>query len=391
MLEFLANLRKILPLAKNSLLPALLLAICLIGFYANEYIPEVSMLTLHWLFYVLGILSIGTLIYFNQSKPVMFIVVMIICYISINFLKFSQDGEYTSSYLFINMSVLAPINLFFFYIVPQGKLFCKENVYILLGIFLQIAMVENLSATEISLGYNFISKNSGGINDLSLLLFSLGTIAILFITSLRERILSSYMMFAYIEIMFGFIYSYNPSALTIFFTSAIITLFCGLGYDIYYSTYKDVLTNLLSRNSYIIQSKNFPMKYSIGIISIDDYDRMTRIFKRYELEALIMMISGKIVQHEKENPVYRYDKDEFVIVFKNEGKNETFDKLENIRRSIAGTEFILSERKKPIKLTISASVSDKKRSDANSFEVLVRARKVLEKTNKFSQNVTTKA
>ena len=48
-------------------------------------------------------------------------------------------------------------------------------------------------------------------------------------------------------------------------------------------------------------------------------------------------------------------------------------------------------RKKPIKLTVSCAVSEKKRSDANSVEVLVRAHKALQKTYKFTQNVTSKA
>lgn len=103
------------------------------------------------------------------------------------------------------------------------------------------------------------------------------------------------------------------------------------------------------------------------------------------------MIASRITETEFENQVYRYTPDEFVIIFKKEDKNEGFDRLEKIRRAVASAEFMLGRRKKPIKLTVSCAVSEKKRSDANSVEVLVRAHKALQKTYKFTQNVTSKA
>ena len=82
---------------------------------------------------------------------------------------------------------------------------------------------------------------------------------------------------------------------------------------------------------------------------------------------------------------------EFIIIFKNEDKKESFEHLEQIRRAIASTDFMLGNRKKGLKLTVSCCVSEKKRSDDSSLDVLVRARKALQKTYQFTQNVTTKA
>ena len=78
-------------------------------------------------------------------------------------------------------------------------------------------------------------------------------------------------------------------------------------------------------------------------------------------------------------------------VFRNEDKNESFERLEKIRRSIASAEFVLNNRKKTVKLTVSTCVSEKKRSDANSIEVLFRAHKTLQKANEFSHNISSKA
>ena len=103
------------------------------------------------------------------------------------------------------------------------------------------------------------------------------------------------------------------------------------------------------------------------------------------------MIAGRITEEEGEENVYRYNEDEFVIVFRNEDKNESFEHLEKIRRSIASAEFVLNNRKKAVKLTVSTCVSEKKRSDANSIEVLFRAHKTLQKANEFSHNISSKA
>lgn len=347
------------------------------------------MLGFHSLFYFFAGLCFLILIYFNRTKPGIFIFLIMLSYVLINAFKKNLGTEYLDSPYYINLSVLIPINLVLFYLAPQRKLFSKKNLYIIFLILAQIAVFEHLSANGFTIGYNFFSN--AGLNELSLILFMVGTIVLLSVASYSGGIMQSYLLFAFIEIKFGFLYSDNPTALTIFFYTAILTTFIALSYDIYYSTYKDVLTKFFSRNSYIIQSKNFPLKYCVGIISIDDYDRLNKGLKKRELDAVVLMIANKINELEKDNPIYRYDKDEFVIIFKNENKNDSFDRVEIIRRAIASSEFIVSKNKKPIKLTISGSVSDKKRSDANSHEALVRARKILEKTNKFSQNVTTKA
>lgn len=102
------------------------------------------------------------------------------------------------------------------------------------------------------------------------------------------------------------------------------------------------------------------------------------------------MITMRLQDTETENPIYRYSEDEFVIIFKTKIK-ESFERLENIRRAVASAEFMLGKRQKGLKLTVSCCVSEKKRSDDNSIEVLIRTRKALQKAYQFTQNVTSKA
>ncbi|MDR1694738.1 MAG: diguanylate cyclase [Lactobacillaceae bacterium] len=390
MLKFFENFRNTLPLTKNAVLPAIILAVSLVGFYAVENIPWSTQLSLHAAFYIFIFSSLCILIYFNKTKPVMFISFILLSYIICNFLKKENGSDYISSPYYINLCVLVPFNLIIFYFLPQRKLFTRENLLILLIVFFELSLYENLSSNDILIGYSLLSQSYADINRLGLLMFIIGTIIILLDASINGRILRSYLLFAYVEIMFGFIYSENSTALTVFYSAATLTIFIGLCHDTYYETYKDVLTSLANRKSYVIQSSAFPLKYSVAIICIDDYERLNKGFSASELNSLIKMAANKIIEFEKDNPVYRYDKDLFIIIFKNEDKNDSFKRVEEIRRAIAGSEFVLGRRKKPVKLTVSGSIADKKRSDASSHEVLIRARKVLEKTNKFTQNITTR-
>lgn len=124
---------------------------------------------------------------------------------------------------------------------------------------------------------------------------------------------------------------------------------------------------------------------------IDDYERLEKVFGENSLKSLIKMICNRITSVENEAQIYRYSREEFVVLFKGEDKNTAFERMETIRRAVASAEFILRGYKKPIKLTVSGSVSEKKRSDANAVEVLSRAAKAMQKAYRFTQNITSKA
>ena len=386
----LAQIEKTLPLIGNMLLPAFLFAFALLSFCLRGTYSSGLMTLLHVGFYLLSFAGFLTLLYFNRSKPVFMFLLIVLCYTLINYLKHSQDGAYLQSPAYISLSTLIPLNLLFFYFWPPKPLLCRTNVWLLLIIFAQYALAEQLAHRGIGLGFS-LTGAAATLNIAALLLF-LALLATTLINAVRSGSISDYnFFFAYLSLMLAFYYSDTASGLSVFSFTAVLCLLSALLQNLYNETYKDPLTGLDSRNSYIIHAKTFPLKYSIGIVSIDDYDKLGINFGRRTQNILTKLIAGQIIELEKDESIYRYSPDEFVIVYKNLDKNEGFERLETIRRAIASAQFQFSPRRKPIKLTVSASISEKKRSDANSFEVLVRADKVLQKTRSFSHNVTSKA
>lgn len=388
--KFIYNIQQILPQVHNSLLPALIFALALLGFYLYGHISSESMLTFHVAFFAINIVSAGILIYFNQRKPILYLLVVSLSYMLINYFKKRYSLDYLSSPAYLNLCFFVPLNLCLFYFWPNRRLLTRYTVYWLLLIFAQFAIAEKLTAQSVAITVN-LSSDTINLNSLSMTLFAVASLAAFIRTVYSGTIMDSALFFAGLNIFAGFYYSSSPTALTIFFCAAAATTCYAIAKNIYYTTYTDPETGLASRNAYLQQAKSFPLKYSLGIVCIDNYGHLGKVFGHRGLNALTKMITMRLLEVENDSPIYRYSEDEFVIIFKNEDKKEGFEHLENIRRAIASTEFMLGNRKKGLKLTVSCCISEKKRSDDSSIEVLIRTRKALQKAYQFTQNVTSKA
>ncbi len=315
---------------------------------------------------------------------------MSLSYILINIFKNTFGIEYTTTSYYINLCFFLPLNLFLFNFIPNNKLLCRTNVYLLLAIFVQFSICEFLGKENFKLNITLLDGHIGDLSILGFLCFASSLVLFLIKSSKDGSIMHYALLFTVLNIMFGMIYSSNATSLTLFFSASALTLLIAIIQHIHYHTYKDALTGLPSRNSYIIDSNSFPLKYSLGLVKLDNYSQMQNMFGKKNKETLVRMITNKIMEENGEENLYRYSDDEFIVLFKNENKNESFEHLEQIRRAIASAEFILNDRKKSIKLTVSTCVSEKKRSDANAIEVLYRIRKNLQKANEFSHNISSK-
>lgn len=389
-MQKLALAEKIVPLIAHMLLPAVLFGAALLWFYLGAPFGGGVTAGMHVFFYIFSFAGTIILLYFNLSKALFSILSIVVAYVLINLLKNVGGETYAASAAYQNLSVLLPLNLLFFYFWPNHRFLSQKTVALLLGFFAEYALAEHLSRAGISLNLSTGSAENG-FNLPSFGLFLVLSVCT-FVNAVRHGDIWNYnAFFAGLFCGCGLYYSASPSGLTIFFLGAVLCLLLSITQNIYLETYYDPLTGLFSRNSFIIHAKKFPVKYSLGIVSIDDYDKLAANFGKPVQNALIKLITAKLLELEKEDSIYRYSPDEFVIFYKNLDKNETFERIETVRRAVASALFEYSPRKKALKLTISGAVSEKKRQDLTAFEVLVRARKVLQKTRSFSHNVTSKA
>lgn len=389
--KFAGYLKQIIPLMRNSLLPALLLCAALVVYFALEPFEQGLLHGLHLGFFAINIFSIGLLVYFNQNRPLFYILIMMLAYMLINYFKYQHGIIYYLTPSYYNLAFFTVCGLLFYYFLPNRPLFSRDTIGFILIILAALTLGEQMNKSQIGIDFSLTQCIGCGLQSFSFALFVTAIAIMMFNASVKDEILTSALFFATISIMLGFYFSLRPSSLAIFFFNAALTVAVGTAHSIYYSRRKDTVTGLDNGNSFIAAAAKFPLKYGLGIICIDDYKHLVQIFKKAGINELLAMVSRKIREQEPESLLYRCSPDEFIIVFPQAEKGTSFNRLDEIRRSIAAAEFMLSSRKKPLKITVSCSIAEKKRSDADVFEVFIRARRILQKTYKFTQNITSKA
>ena len=392
MRKLLLILEKFFPLLKNTTMPALIFAVSLLSFYAFDPFDSDTLKNLHQIFLIATITSFLLLFYFNNNKPVFLLLINTLGYLIISYLKKETTADLTQQPLFINLSIILPLNMLIFFYLPERKIFHRYNVYILLIVLAEFSLIENLSRLGIILDpFSVLNEISHGLPLLSCLLYALCLISLFITISINGYILETSLFFYSFEIALGIIYAPTYSGLIIFNTSAAITILLGIGEHLHNIKYHDLLTGLSNRNTFLKQENTFPLKYSLAIILIDDYERLSKIFGKGSINALVLMIKEQMETVETEAQIYRFAPDEFIVLYRGLGLKDAFNHTEKIRRAIACTKFNLRGYTKPINLTISGSVAEKKRSDVHAADVLLRADKALQKAYRFTQNITSQA
>ena len=313
---------------------------------------------------------------------------LVFAYLILNDVRKNYGDDYFENIQYYYLTVLFPLNYTALFLFEKAeKLHIKKNLFILLALLAEFTICEGLCKHEYG---HFSSAPVLGLNYISAGIFIACGLILFIKINFRSQQRSAPVFFAYICCSVGFLFSSQISAVCLFFCTSALIIFLNTLYWSFFTNYYDILTGVFNKHSYIIRKEtSFPLKYSVGIICIDNYEHLLQVFKK-KIDNIILMIVGQIASFGITD-IYRIEEDEFLLLFYEKDKTETFDKLEEIRRTIASDEFVVKKSQKPIKLTISASVAEKRRSDFDSVAVVIRARAALKQSYTFTQNITSKA
>lgn len=377
------GLGKLFTTTKVSHLSILLLAVAAFWYSANVSFNFIGVSFLYLCFYAVSLLNVVLLLLMRQSKTLFCTLWLLVSGLCLNYLKtqYGLEGVYHPQ--FIVLLFLLPFNWLFLLVQDDENLYSSRNFKYLCAFLLQIILIEKASA--------FLPIVDDAVMPWFVGEWLLAAFAMLAWQSVNNKIKNSGIMAAFLSLSLAFIFYADFAAVAIFiFTAALILLVINVQ-NYTYTFFRDELTGVYGRRTYYRHAASkFPLKYSLGVICIDDYPKLLKVFGVRKVENLTRMIVSKIMAANTGADIYRYNDDEFILVFNNEDKKQSYEYLEAIRRSIAGSEFVLSPHQ-IVKVTISAGVSEKKRSDADAEVVLTRTREVLQKAYKFTQNLTSKA
>lgn len=375
---------KLLAGTKTSYIPAAVFAAAFFYFCsALNFAPEQNVMW-YVLFYVFCGINAAFLLFLQQTKTIFITIWLLIAGITLNNLKINYGIGFTTSPSWELLLILLPLNWLFFLIRDDIPLNNNNNFYCLCAVLFQTFLIEKAK-------YFMPDIPAYGVSLIGAEWIVVILVALIW-HSCNNTIKNAGVTYALISIGFALFYADSPAAVAIFFAASSFILLSASLHAFLYGLLRDALTGVHSRTAYYRHAKSaFPLKYSLGVIYIDNYEKIRMVYGARKTDMLTKMIVNKIQEADTGAAIYRYNDDEFILIFKNENKKQGREYLENIRRSIAGSEFMLG--RKPIKevITISAGISEKKRSDADAEVVLTRTREKVQKAYKFTQNLTSEA
>ncbi len=186
---------------------------------------------------------------------------------------------------------------------------------------------------------------------------------------------------------------------------ASITIFLGVLSSIYTISYIDELTGLPGRRAYNEYSAAIGSKYTIAMADIDHFKKFNDTYGHDTGDEVLKLVAKTISSVGGGGKAFRFGGEEFVIVFKGKLKEQTIEYLEDIRKKISETPFIVRNRKarkkykktgsktkpsssKNIKITMSFGASDSK-FDKKPEQVMKKADVALYKSKKSGRNKVT--
>lgn len=379
-----SGLKHIFKSVQSAFLSALIFAVA--AFYETS-LPIRGFennLFFHGFFLSISVLGVVFLCIVKESRALLFLLCLMGVYFFLNGMKELKGAAFFESASYQLMFILFPLNLWLIAKMPRHNLRDINIFYIIILMLGEGVLLENLPAEMPYLSTPYALFGTWG-------LWLLVSCSFLLKASMVGGIREEGQLFMTLALFLAMLNAKTPEVLCLFFSAAVLILLGAVIVSEVYAYFKDEQTGVYSRHSFNIHStRRFPLKYSLGVVCIDDYGKLQKVFSKNELSELLKLVLTIMRKTPAAFDIYRNGEDEFVLIFHKEDKKQTYQYLENIRREIAGTTFVLN-KKRSVKITISAGVSEKKRSDADAEAVLTRTRDVLQKAYKFTQNMTSMA
>ncbi len=381
---------KLIGFNKNALFPALIIGAFLVYFFSVSEFSEERYHALHGIFLCAVGFTLLAMGYFRQLSAVMAVSVIYVSYLVINSQRYIYGEDYMFSAGYNIWTILLLPNLLLAYFLFYQKGPHKYWSWFYIFLFSETALVEKLQNQSLNADSYYFYKHIGMLNYPALYVSAVCLIILFVYHICKGRILSAAVFFSAVSVFMGIYLSDDLFAFSLFFTAAVLTVLLASAYYIYYTNYRDEELNTANYKSYYSDAeKKYPLKYSIALMYIDEYERLLRRFGAHKTVLLKKMFLNCIKKANAEVLVYNYKDDAFILAFMNANAAESFEQAEDIRRSIAKSIFVFNENNH-LQLTVSQCISEKKRSDADAAAVLARAEENLQKVCKFTRNITVK-
>ena len=382
-------LKKMLYPVKNAYIYTAIFAFGAFFYFAFSPFSETLNYIFHIGFFACILLNFAVLITFNRGKSFFDTFIIFCSYVLLINIRKYGGLIYWSSPDYCYLSSFLPLNLcYFLFWKNNAKLLSRKSIYVILALLTEYSALENLAVHNINLT---LFPSFFGLNNFSFAVFAMVLLlSFIKMNQFDGEIYKAY-FFKTLSLFFAFLLSVQISAICLFFFLSALILLVNTISSIYKDVFYDEQTGVFNKYSFFARARQiFPITYCVSVTRIDDCDAIIKEYGYKNFARVLKMSVAELCEANGVDGVYRIASNLFLLLFFDKNKNEGFEIMENIRRKIATSEFMLFHPKKSIKITITSAITEGKRSDSNNKTAII-SRAYDKIKSSLSQNVTLKA
>ena len=399
------NLRKFVGFFLPGGLVFIAALVCVRQGYVTPWLPEIERAAPYF------ILGIGFLLSwrFHRSRLAFVILVLIL---ADRFLHYFGPGGAAgfgnTKAVFNTIAMLLPLNLALFYLARERGMFNLRGLVKFLFILTQPLTVSFLFRENPAV-FNYLQHR---IVDLALLdrlplpqpvLVVYGAILLTFLLGAllyKKPVLRGF-FWSLLAIAAALHAARTGPGATFYFSTAGLIIILAVIETAYAMAYHDELTGLPARRALNATMQSLGRNYTIAMLDIDFFKKFNDTYGHDVGDQVLCMVAAHINRVGGGGKPFRYGGEEFTVVFPGKSKQDVLPHLEALRQAVAGAQFGLRGKKRPINppkkrirsrnpktvsVTISIGAAEPGRNLTKPDEVIKAADQALYKAKKKGRN-----
>lgn len=360
-----------------------------IAFSQAEALPATLFSSIPTLSYMILIFAMVITSCFSHSRFFFISLILFLSQLGMGaFIPGHLDKSVTLESMYSVITVLLPLNILFLASLAERGILSPQGKRNFVLIFLQTAFIKLL----LLLGNEELVSKITPSSQLAVIAFIVTGVLLL----LRRRRATLHFKITVFSVLltiaFAHYFSHVLIAIPLFYAAAGFIIIFSVIQDYYFKAYLDELTTLPSRRSLNEDMLKLNGMYVIAMVDIDFFKHFNDTYGHDAGDDVLRLIAGFIGKCNN-GKAFRYGGEEFTILFPGKRLVEVLPDLEELRRKIANTIFLVpgegengKRLKKPLHITISIGASESTHKSINPEEVIKAADKALYRAKDQGRN-----
>ncbi len=204
----------------------------------------------------------------------------------------------------------------------------------------------------------------------------------------RDHPVEKGLFWALLAILVALVNGANSDAFILYSSVAGVILAVAVVETSYAMAFRDELTGLPGRRALWQELDAAGRSFAVGMLDIDHFKEFNDVHGHDVGDQVLRLVASRLGRVTGGGRAFRYGGEEFAVVFPASGRDDAFDHLEALRKTIEESSFAVRRRgrgrrkpkapkrkkKRPVGLSLTVSIGVAERSDKNSTaEAVVKA------------------